>query len=33
MADLEEQGDEDVVRKLKADLAGKATEQELFAGR
>ncbi len=32
LADLEEQGDEDVVRKLKADLAGKGiTEQQIRA--
>ena len=31
IADLEEQGDEDVVRKLKADLEGKATEQQIRA--
>ena len=31
MADLEEHGDEDVVGKLKADLAGKATEQQIRA--
>lgn len=32
LADLQEQGDEDVVRKLKADLAGKGvTEQQIRA--
>jgi hypothetical protein len=30
-ADLEENGDEDVVRKLKADLEGKASEQQIRA--
>lgn len=30
-ADFEEDGDEDVVRKLVADLAGKATEAEIRA--
>jgi hypothetical protein len=29
IADLEEHGDEDVVRKLKADLEGKASEQQI----
>ena len=31
IADLEEHGDEDVVRKLKADLEGKASEQQIRA--
>jgi hypothetical protein len=29
IADLEEHGDEDVVRKLKGDLEGKASEQQI----
>jgi hypothetical protein len=29
IADLEEHGDEDVVRKLKADLEGKASERQI----
>jgi hypothetical protein len=31
IADLEEAGDEDVVRKLVKDLAGKATDQQIRA--
>ncbi len=31
IADLAEHGDDDVVAKLKADLAGKATEQQIRA--
>ncbi len=31
MADLVEHGDDDVIAKLKADLAGRATEQQIRA--
>ncbi len=31
IADLAEHGDDDVIAKLKADLAGKATEQQIRA--
>jgi hypothetical protein len=31
IADLAEHGDDDVITKLKADLAGKATEQQIRA--